>query len=86
MFGAYLLILDFLAESLKANKTSKKRPNFKIQIGSKNLTYFKNLNSLNIMKNILPQHNQKHVSSWCHCILEALHSRSTWKLNVCIFQ
>ena len=43
---------------------------------SKNLTYFTNLNSLNIVKNILPQHSQKpillnkfsrkHVSGWCH--------------------
>ena len=48
--------------------------NTAIQFHSKNLTHFTNLNSLNIMKNILPKHSQKHISGWCqkknlHCII-----------------
>ena len=75
IFGAYLLISDFLAESLKANKKqSKKITHFTMKFRSKKLIHFMNLTSLNIAKNILSQHNQKpdsldklsskHVSGW----------------------
>ena len=50
----------------------------------KNFTYFTKLNSLNIIKSILLEHSQKHVSCWCqkkkiHCTI----SRRP-KSNVCI--
>ena len=80
IFGAYLLISGFLAESLKANKTklAKKITHFTIKFHSKNhihlIHHSTNLVSFNIVKNILPQHSQKtyllykfsrtHVSGW----------------------
>ena len=86
MPGVYLIISDFLAESLKASKKWQKR--------SLILQY--------IVKRILLQHSQKtyllyklsskHVSGWFHrkniCITPFLdaqepHSRSTWKANIC---
>ena len=52
--------LDFLAWSLKANKKLAKKINhFTIQLRSKNLTYFTNLNSFNIVKNTPRQHSQR---------------------------
>ena len=52
--------LDFLAWSLKANKKLAKKINhFIIQLRSKNLTYFTNLNSFNIAKNTPRQHSQR---------------------------
>ena len=56
-----------------------------MQFRSKNLTHFTDLYLLNIIKKILPQHSQKHVSGWYQeqklCCIDAqnLHSRSTWK-------
>ena len=55
-------------------KTRKKITHFTMQFCSKNLTHFKNLNSLNIIKDILPQRSEKHVSGWCqkkhlHCTI-----------------
>ena len=56
----YLLISDFQAESPKnQQKLAKKITDFTIQFRSKDLTHFTNLISLNIVKNILPQHSQK---------------------------
>ena len=61
------------------------------QMLAKKITHFTNLNSLDIIKNILPQHSQKHVSGWCQkkniCtepFLDALklHFWSTWTANV----
>ena len=40
-------------------KLAKRITHFKMQFHSKNLTHFTNLNSLNIVKNILLQHSQK---------------------------
>ena len=75
IFGVYLLILDFLIDSLKADKNIKKFTHFTIQLHSKNLTHFMNFHSLNIIKNMLSQYNQKpysfykffskHVFGWC---------------------
>ena len=66
IFGVYLLISDFLVESLNAKeKLAKKITPFTIKLRSKNLLHFTNVNSLNIIKNILPQHSQKHDSGWC---------------------
>ena len=42
-----------------AKKMAKKITYFVIQFRSKNLIHFMNLNSLDIMKNILQQHSQK---------------------------
>ena len=50
IFGCYSITSDILAESLKANKNCKKITHFTTQLCSKYLTYFKNLNSLNIVK------------------------------------
>ena len=60
IFGVYLLILHFLVESLKTKKKlAKKITHIAIQFCSKNVTYFTNLNLLNIIKNILQQHSKK---------------------------
>ena len=81
IFGVYLLISDFLSE----HNLAKKVTHFTMQFRSKNLTHFTNLYLLNIIKKILPQHSQKHVSGWYQeqklCCIDAqnLHSRSTWK-------
>ena len=64
-FGVYLLISDFGRNSQSQQKLAKKITQFTRQFHSKNLTLFTNLNSLNIIKNKLPQHSQKHVSDWC---------------------
>ena len=61
IFGVYFLISDFLAESLNAKKNWQKnslilRYSF---IQKSSFTYFTKLNSLIILKNILPQHSQK---------------------------
>ena len=58
---------------------------FTIQLCSKNFNHFTNLNALNIIKNILLQHSQNHVSGWrqkkhLHCTI----FRRTWKANLCI--
>ena len=44
---------------------TRKITHFAIQFRSKNVTHFKNLKSLKSIKNILPQHSQKHISGWC---------------------
>ena len=51
--------------SLSQQKLAKGVTNFTIQFRSKNLTHFMNPNSLKIIKNMLLQHSQKHVSGWC---------------------
>ena len=59
IFGVYLLILDFLAESLKVSKNWENITHFTIQFDSESLAYnFTILNTLNIVKNILLQHSQ----------------------------
>ena len=60
MFGVYLLISDFLAQSQQT--LAKKITQLTIQFRLKNLTHFTNLNSLNIAKSILPHHSQKPYS------------------------
>ena len=67
MFGVYLLVSDFLVENLKANKKlAKNITHFTTQFCLKNLSYFTNLINItiNIIKNILPQHSQKSGSGW----------------------
>ena len=49
-------------KSQSQQKLAKKIIHFAIQCHSKNPTYFTNLKSFNIRKNILPQHSQKNVS------------------------
>ena len=50
MFGAYLLISDFLAETREVNKNCKKDHSFYNQVLLKNLIHFTNHNLLNIVK------------------------------------
>ena len=70
--------LDFRFSSRKSQsqqKLTKKITHFWIRFNSKHLTYFMNLNSLDIENNMFPKHNQKpfslykfsskHVSVWC---------------------
>ena len=52
IFGVYLLILDFLAASLKVKKNLQKT-SLVILIRSKILTHFTKLHLYNIVKNIL---------------------------------
>ena len=70
--GVYLLISGRKSESQQ--KLPKKITYFTRQFRSKNLTHFTNLNSLNIIKNILPQHSQKHASGWCQKKSFTLHN------------
>ena len=51
-----------IRKSQSQRKLVKKITHFSIQLHSKNLTYFMNLNSLDIEKNMLPKHIQKPVS------------------------
>ena len=60
IIGFYLSVPDFLANSVKANKIT----HFPIQFCSKDFTHFTNLNSLNIVKNILQRHSQKPYSPY----------------------
>ena len=46
-------------KSQRQQKLAKKIAHFTIQFPSKNLTHFTNLNSLDVEKNMLPQHSQK---------------------------
>ena len=72
-----VFFLDFRFSSRKSQsqqKLAKKINDFSIRFNSKHLTYFINLNSLDIENNILPKHNKKpfslckfsskHVSVW----------------------
>ena len=88
-------------KSQSPQKLTKKITHFWIQLNSKHLTYFMNLNSLDIENNMLLKHNQKpfslykfsskHVSVWCQkkFLQWIKHPRtafsSTLKANVCIF-
>ena len=83
----FSFIPDFLAESLKARKKSKK--DYSIQFRSKDLTYFTKLDFFYIESNMLPKHSQKLFSSLqifqqtCFCLLSektfALHNFLTLK-------
>ena len=46
-------------KSQSQQKLAKKITNFTIQVRSKNITHFTNLDSLNIANNMLPQYSQK---------------------------
>ena len=64
----------FGGKSQSQQKLAKTITYFITQFRSKNLTYFTKLNSLNVIKNILSQRSQKHVSDWCqkkhlHCTI-----------------
>ena len=61
----------FGRKSQSQRKLAKKITHFTIHFRSENLTYFTNLNSLNIIKDILPQYSQEeHVSGWrLHCTI-----------------
>ena len=62
IFGFSLLISDFLAECLKANKNWQLFYNithFIIHFHSKNLIHFTNLSSLSNIKNLIQHHKQK---------------------------
>ena len=56
------LISDFLVESQGQQKLASKITHFTIQFHSKNAFHFTNLNSLNIIKNMLLQDSQKRYS------------------------
>ena len=62
IWSFFVLISDFLAKVSKLTKLAKKITHFTIQFRSTTLTHFTNLKSLNIVKNILPQHSQKPYS------------------------
>ena len=90
------LIFQFQIFSRKSPEQEKLEKNiihFTIPSRSKKLAYFRDLNSLNIVKNILPQLNQKptHFTTFPANICTApfvdaqeLHSRNTGKANICI--
>ena len=86
---------QIMIQSLKVNKNlAKKIAHLRIQLHSKNLSHFANLDSLNIVKNILPQHSQKpyslskfysdNVSGWCqkkHCTISR-RTRTAFQKNL----
>ena len=51
----------FNRKTQSQQKLAKKITHFTTQFHSKNLIYFTNLNSLNIVKNLLPQHSWKPI-------------------------
>ena len=59
--GIWILSCNFGFSSRKSQSHQKpsKTSHFTIQFSSKNLTYFKNLNLLKVVKNMHPQHSQK---------------------------
>ena len=67
--------INFRFSGIKPTKTSKKDHSFYNTVTLKNLTHFTNLNSLNMIKNILLRYSQKryslykfsskHDSGWC---------------------
>ena len=58
IFGVYLLLLDFLVETLKDNKNYQKRSVILWTVPLKKLTSFYEP-QFNIVKNIIQQENQK---------------------------
>ena len=54
-----LLILDFLVDSQSQQKLATKVTHSTIQFCAKNTNHFTKLNSLSIMKNVLPKHSRK---------------------------
>ena len=52
-------------KSQSQQKLAQKITHFTRQFRSKNLNHFTNINPLKIIENILSQHSQSHVSSWC---------------------
>ena len=78
--------------SQSQQKLAKKITHLTMQSRWKNLTYFTNLTSFNIVKKVLPQHSQN-LSGRCQkkyllCTIsgaQKLHSWSIGKANVCIF-
>ena len=73
-----LLILDFLVDSLSQQKLATKNTHFTIQVCSKNTDRFTKLNSLSIMKTILPKHSRKKFTL-------QLYSKLTWKTKICMY-
>ena len=73
IFRFYLLISDFLVE--QKQKLAEKDHSFYNKVSlKKSHSFYTNLNLLNILKNILQQHSQKHVFSLCqkkhlHCTI-----------------
>ena len=74
--SSFFLVFRFSSrKSQSQEKLARKITYFSIRFNSKHLTYFINLNSLDIENNILPKHNKepfslykfssKHVSVWC---------------------
>ena len=100
IFGVNLLISEFLAESLKANKNGTR---FTIRFCSKNLIHFTNLDSINIAKiysrntaknlthftnfpaNMFLVGARKNICTVSFLGVQELHYRSTGKANICIF-
>ena len=89
--------LDFRFSSRKSQsqqKLAKKITDFSIRFNSKHLTYFINLNSLDIEHNMLPKHNKKpfslckfsskHVSVWCQ--KKKLQWTISWHPRTAIFK
>ena len=80
-------------ESQRQQRLVKKITHFTIQFRSKNLTHFTNFNSVNIIKNILPQRSQnmyligvrKNIYTAPFLDAQGLHSQRVWKANVCVF-
>ena len=66
IFRDYFINFRFSGKKSQSQKEkAKKITNFTIEFHSKNPSHFvTNLNSLNIIKNILSQHSQRNVSGW----------------------
>ena len=92
------VFLNFRFSSRKSQspqKLAKKFPaHFTIQFHSKNLTHFKNLNSLDIENNMLSQHSQKpfwlykysnkHILVWCQ--KKHFHCTISWRPRTALFK
>ena len=93
IFGVYLLISDFLVESFKAKTNSKKDHSFyktfslkksSLILRSSTSQHYKKSSS-NTTKNVTHLINfPAYIYATPVLYAQELHSRSTWKANVCI--
>ena len=83
IFGIYLLILDFLVKSVKANKSfQKKIVHFTIQFRSKS-SLILGTSTYSTLKQIYSCNTGRSI--FLIGVRMQLHPQSTWKANVCIF-
>ena len=80
IFGVYLLFSDFLVESLKANK--KKTLILQYSFAQQPHSFYE---THSFYEQKYTPATQPKICFWLLLDTQELHSRNTWKSNVCIF-